>query len=428
MRENPARALILTAFLAAPALPQPCLPVPGTGDFLLTHIPGSIPQSSPVLRLQPLTGVVTTLSVISQPAFGNWVTMDQDNAGIVLATVVRVIIPNSPPQPSPLIRWPRPGGQQTIATLPTVLQSHDLDADGTWLCALGDANTHITARSVLRVDPATGAMTTLVTNGAARGTFNALCVDGDTGDVLIGLYDDQVGGGALLRMARGTNAITTVAGGLGRIYSIDFEPATGSCVVSRTNPVELLRVTPGGLVTTVASGLIVNALKVHDESGNLVVAGGADVSILTSGGTVVGTRTITGFSFTGIEIDGSRKVSGSGVLAGGQVYAVRFSFPLSPCATYVAALSGSLRPGIPLADGRTIHLAIDPLFLLSLGGLPGFTTGFSGTLDASGGADGAILPPPGFPAGIRLYVSAVALNPALPAGLDTANSLGVTSQ
>jgi hypothetical protein len=93
----------------------------------------------------------------------------------------------------------------------------------------------------------------------------------------------------------------------------------------------------------------------------------------------------------------------------------------------VAALSLGLRPGIGLSDGRTVHLAVDPLLLLSLGGLPGITTGFAGVLDAAGRAAGTITLPPGFPPGVRIFVSAVAVNPALSLGLDTGSSVGFTS-
>jgi len=90
-------------------------------------------------------------------------------------------------------------------------------------------------------------------------------------------------------------------------------------------------------------------------------------------------------------------------------------------------MSLSLRPGIALGDGRVLNLAVDPLFVLSLGGIPGLTTGFSGALDATGAAAGTIALPPGFPPGVRVHVSAVAVNQALPAGLDMGNSWSLSS-
>ena len=77
---------------------------------------------------------------------------------------------------------------------------------------------------------------------------------------------------------------------------------------------------------------------------------------------------------------------------------------------------------------RVINLAPDALFARSLGGVPGMTTGFSGTLDATGRARGTITLPAGFRPGVRLFVSAVAVNSALLGGLDSGNSIGATTE
>ena len=66
----------------------------------------------------------------------------------------------------------------------------------------------------------------------------------------------------------------------------------------------------------------------------------------------------------------------------------------------------------------------DVLFLASLGGIPGVTKGFLGTLDENGRAEGFILLPADFPTGVRLFISAVAF-PA--GGIETANTLGATT-
>jgi hypothetical protein len=132
---------------------------------------------------------------------------------------------------------------------------------------------------------------------------------------------------------------------------------------------------------------------------------------------------------TCVEFYGSRKVSGSGAATPGSSYTIRFAFPSSPGAAYLAVMSTGLRPGLPLPDssGRVINLDFtSPLFGLSLGGIPGITTGFTGTLSPSGTASGTIAIPPGFPSGLRLFVSAVAVNGAFPSGLETANTWAFT--
>jgi hypothetical protein len=63
-----------------------------------------------------------------------------------------------------------------------------------------------------------------------------------------------------------------------------------------------------------------------------------------------------------------------------------------------------------------------PLFLATLGGLPGITTGFAGALDAAGRAAATVLIPPGLPPDLRFFVSGVAVNPAAPSGLDVGNT------
>lgn len=72
----------------------------------------------------------------------------------------------------------------------------------------------------------------------------------------------------------------------------------------------------------------------------------------------------------------------------------------SPNAAYLAALSGGVGPTALLLDGRPLPLAIDPLFLLSVGGDPAFV-GFAGALDAAGVATASLAPPLG--AGLEGY-------------------------
>jgi hypothetical protein len=220
---------------------------------------------------------------------------------------------------------------------------------------------------------------------------------------------------------------------------VDHCQRDGSFYCTRFNGPEVLEVTPSGVVISVSGGAIygANAVKVEDETGNLVVAGlaapgalPAKLGYVTRTGAVLTSHVISSpadLNPTGIEIKESRKVSGFGLARAGSTYFVNFAFPASPGSSYVAAMSTGLRPGFPLGDGRVINLAVDLLFVLSVGGIPGITTGFTGVLDGTGRATGTITLPPGFPPGIRFYVSALVVNPAAPLGIDSGNSLGVTS-
>lgn len=166
-----------------------------------------------------------------------------------------------------------------------------------------------------------------------------------------------------------------------------------------------------------------------DATGNLLVCNtSGTVLLMTPAGVVLTTRAYAGgHNISGVDLYGSRRVPGSGPVMGGAPYTVDFSFPGLPGASYTAAMSLAQRPGIALPDGRVINLAIDLLLLISIGGIPGITTGFAGALDAQARATGTITLPTGFPAGIRFFVSAVALNPGPPGGLETANTLGLTT-
>jgi hypothetical protein len=54
---------------------------------------------------------------------------------------------------------------------------------------------------------------------------------------------------------------------------------------------------------------------------------------------------------------------------------------------YLSGLALTTVPGIPLSDGRTIPLTLDPLLLWSLDPVNTAITGRTGSLDATGGAE-----------------------------------------
>jgi hypothetical protein len=347
--------------------------------------------------------------------------MAGDNADLAVAELANL---TGPIPPAPLVIATPLGVRTTLAVSAGVLNSIDLDQDGSYVIAVRPGTTGGAPFALQRVTQA-GGVTTIVLTPTSP---NWAAIDGDTGDYVIALFNTAPQG-ALLRVHRTTLAITTIAPGLGTMSGVDFEPRTGSFVCTRFDQGQVLRVTRAGVVTTLLAMGGNNAIVVDDETGEFLAAGGGTVNRFSPAGLVIATRSFPGVAFTGVELYGSRKVSGSGDFRAGSTYRVRFSFPRSGGSTYAAAMSFSLRPGIALGDGtgRMINLAIDPLLLLSLGGLPGVTTGFAGVLDASGRAGGTITLPAGFPPGVRVHVSAVAVNAGLPSGLDTANSWGVTS-
>jgi hypothetical protein len=304
------------------------------------------------------------------------------------------------------------GNVQTLATFGgTVPHGAVLDQDGSYVVSTQDG-------SLFRV-PLGGPATLLLTTGP---TLAGVTIDQDTGDYVLALSGTP---GTLERVNRRTLSRATFATGLGSMTSIAFEPRTGSFVVTDVG-VQIRRVTRSGQVSVVNASypFATNSIKVDEETGNLLVVGSTLISLQTASGNPILSSHLGGVTMpTGVEIYGSRKVSGFGAATPGSVYTLNFKFPSSPGAIYVAALSTGLRPGLTLPDGRTVNLdATSPLFRASIGGLPGVTTAFSGNLDGGGFATASIQIPQQIPAGFRVCASAVALNPQMPNAVDTANS------
>jgi len=397
--------LLAPVLLAASAFGQP-LP----GDWIVDGYdrppppPNNQPSRAWLQRVIPATGAVST--IIETPyVMGTAQRLDVVMApnNVDLASAIDLV--GNPSQ----FQIVSPSGTiLTTVNLPGQVFGHDLDQDGTFAGCGGSGE-------IYRIDPANGSVTLLQrVNGLA---FYDVRVDQDTGDLLISANSD------LLRVARVSGIVTTLTQLLAR--GIDFEPRTGSLVCTPAGN-GIRRVSRAGIVTTVhatfpSSG---QGIVVDDVTGDLVVVSSAQVGQVTAGGALVTSYALPStYRMNGVELYGSRKVSGSGPATGGSLYTLDFAFPSSPGANYAAALSTGLRPGIALADGRVINLDFtSPLFLLSLGGLPGITTGFAGVLDAAGRAAGTVLVLPNLPVGTRFFASAIAVNPALPLGLETANT------
>lgn len=111
----------------------------------------------------------------------------------------------------------------------------------------------------------------------------------------------------------------------------------------------------------------------------------------------------------------------------GQTVLIEFQAVLDPFASYAGAVSLGALPGIPLMD-RTVPLAPDLLFLLSLTGqLPG-AAGFAGLLDGAGRAVASVSLPadPGL-AGLTAYAAFATLSPGPSVALQAiSNAAAVT--
>jgi hypothetical protein len=395
----------MRTLLVVLAIASPCLAQPAPGDWIVGDYQGGI------YTVHPATGVLGTIAPRNEP-YGWCLRLAPDNRDLLRAHHQHVL------------RVSPTGVQTTISFLSGLRRGLALHQDGGAVVA--EQVTSSTA-SLVHVNLGSGALTTLTVLNDVSQIYD-IVVDGDTGDWVVATR--FVWGSFILRV-RQNGSVTTLA--TLPTGDLEFEPATGSFLIAGS---PVLRMARNGAITTV-NELLAGVGVVHaDRHGaDFVLTGAVSstpfVARMAPNGVVTTMHMLWAASLlqpSDIEIYGSHEVSGAGRFRAGEAYNLSFAFPGSPGAQYVAALSLRLRPGFALPDGRIVHLAADPLFFLSLGGIPGITTGFAGTLDPSGRASGAITLPAGFPVGVRIFVSAFAVNPARPSGLDTANSWGMTSQ
>jgi len=394
------------------------------GDWVFSDISTT---AGGLFSLNPSTGAVSPIAYGRPTGFFNGVVMAHNNAdsAALYAGGLFHLVHISPT-----------GFLSTVSSIGSGQSPNgiDVDQDGSYLCSTSWDN------GVYRVGPAPDSNTLLFTIPAILGTLNTLAIDQDTGHILVGVYNSSTAdptAGQVLRADRNSYALSTLAIGLRTISAVGHDTKTGNIVVTTHDPPHVRLIRPSGSVSTLVNdfGRRANGVKLMRETGDIMVAGENRIGTFMPNGEGLVTHTLPTkpipYSITGIEEHASRKVSGSGRPSAGNRYNVQFSFPRSPGLQYAAALSMSPRPGIVLTDGtrRSIDLAPDLIFFLSVTGqLSPILTGFSGTLNADGRANGTVDILLGFPAGIRFYVSAVALNPTMPSGMETANAWGFTTE
>jgi len=389
----------------------PLLAQPKPGDFLVGDLSGK-----GLFAVDPSTLTVTTLFAGQPGGFVNWVVMDFDNRHMMAVTGNQ--------SNGMLLKVTPQGAITSLATvsLGTSPNGIELDQDGTYLVTgTNSSNLGVFLR---------------ITSGGFVGSVlpstpplvNNVIIDQDTGDYMLALWSV----GQLWRVDRHRLAVTTLAGGMGSVSAVDHEPRTGDLVVTSFNPSMCYVVgRAGGIIRSFTTSHD-HAIKVDDETGNYRMAGFNGVGVYSPTGARIQTYGPHPGRWTSIEVYGSRKVAGSGSARAGTTYSLQFSFPRAgPGAAYIGALSlVGHRPGIPIGAGRVVNLAPDNLtaLMLRLGDIPGLTSGFQGQLGINGNAVARVHIPPGFPPGIRLFATAVAVSPTAPNGVEGGNTWGFTTQ
>jgi len=278
------------------------------------------------------------------------------------------------------------------------------------------------ARDYLRVvDPVNKTYSSLYTASPSSGYYYSVRQNQDNGNLLV----TQAFGNELLEFEWGSNTMRTVRTGLGTTNAIDVEPATGNYVCGASSRIYVI--SPQGAQVRTINAPYARRLRVEPQTGRIICLTGTSSGAVNtivefdSQGTALKTHgPFTGYNFTGLDLYGSRQVTGSGPATPGSVYNVDFCFPGGSNVPYVAALSFGQRPGINFL-GSTLNLAPDALFWLSIQGF--FVKGFQGVLDGSGRASGSVSIPAFAPKGVTIFCSVVATN-----GITflTGNTIGIT--
>ena len=252
------------------------------------------------------------------------------------------------------------------------------------------------------------------------GPCNALCRDGNTGDWIVGTFNGT--SSRLLRVSRTTKSVsawTTLTTG---IYGVDWIPQTGEFVVAMSGRVSFVRSNGSIRSTTSVASAVFNSVTVDHKTGR-VFAGtnnGYVYEWTHTGSYVRRVLVRSGANISGIDIWDDQNLSIALYGSGSSTYArAQLKFADSPSRSYYVALSTAPYPGINLGASGWVNLKPDSLFFVTVGGgLPYFTSGFSGILGSTGTAYARW----GMPyTPVRVYVTAVAVNPAKPGGIDMGN-------
>lgn len=348
-------------------------------------------------------GNVTTLIGVPGTGLAGALAMDATNDGLMIWSTNGVQ------------RYDIATGALTSTTLTgTAIAWGCLDDDGGMLWVDGT-----TSGSLYRSVDTAGTATTILWTGATMPFTNAVCWDGTTGTYVVAEWGQP---GLATFLTRNGTVIRTV-GSLAFLSGLDWSPWTGDVIASAFG--SLIRLPRAGGQTPLGSGALplvtTNGVEVLEQNTLnreqfLAVDYGSDntyLSLVDGAGNV---STLNGGRFAPVdcEVVRGRPLWTANRWLVGNTGRMHLTFgPARAGDSYQVAMSSAHRPGLPLGP-RTLHLAIDPLFLLTARNLaPALFQNFSGTLDGNGRATPA--PQVAIPQltglrGVRVFAGAVAYN------------------
>lgn len=367
-------------------------------------------SGSRLLLVDRATGVASTLATTSGGSYRKAIM----GPGNLYALAVRA---NAGLSDAWLVRIAASGAQTTVSTVPTNGAASGIAIDQ-------DARAVVTTSDGLVQSIFLASVTTIASSAGLRP--NGICMDDDTGDYIVASYFNSSTGG-LIRIDRARRTATTITRSFPGVTGCDHDQWTGRFLATtRVSPQLRVVNRDGSIHTTKTFAHDLEGVRIDDVTGHVHVVGGGQIYHLDETLTLV--RTYGSFGFlSGIDLWGSRFLTGSGTAAHGSAYWVDGAFPNQPNRYYVAALGGSgLRPGWRRSNGQRINIQLDALFFATLAGnLPFFTERFDGTTDASGRFN-ARFTLPNLTAAYRLTFSASVLDPSHPDKIVTSPSLTVS--
>ncbi len=291
----------------------------------------------------------------------------------------------------------------------------DLDNDDRYMCATGVAGLTAVglAGGISLINPLAGA----TANGICRNLRNGrwAVVTSSTSPYLGELNFD---GSALNRIA----VLPAAASGVCYMPDLDTYAVT---LLSTSTPLQIYR-SNGSLARSIwlPTDVTGNCCTYDTRTRQLYVGTTQGVIYrLDNLGQFVGRRSTGRGSISGIDVFGDQRVSVRTPATGPAQARVNLRFRASGGRSYCMALSLSMSNGVSIPGAGTLQMQPDTLFFLTAcGGLPFFTSGFTGTLSVSGSATASFTLPGHIPVGTPVHVSAVAIDPAAPGGIAIGNT------
>lgn len=388
MKKLACLTLLLT--LVATTIPAQNFP----GDILAAGEWYTLGQT--VARVNPTTGKLTTLYAGTTTGHLQEIVMAEDNSSFYVLSNANDTI------------YKLDNLGNLIATIhsgPPLSVPDDMMLDQNGDLIVADS------AGLFKINAVTSQITTLVPSSTL--VADGVTVDIDRGDLLV------CGTGAMIHrydIIAGTTAPLTSAAATSFRFQVEQDHAsgliyTGTCCSTASGGTGMMVHDPYTKASSVLVGSTATALRawyahrfdrrVNQRGQNTLLASVCGFGIagttsalvrLTEQG-VITTMVSYGVSGSGIltsygmEIEGSRNLSPI-LIQSPNDRQILVSFPAWPGRNYVAALGVSgIRPGVPLGDGRQIHLLPDPVTQASLQNLiPGIWRPGPGVLDSKGQA------------------------------------------